>query len=569
MFTSLCGLDAVDRRAQWIVGTHPRDPVLAEILGLQTPGPSGVNVNRVSVIGYPPVWRGVNLISRDVGKLPLFVYKRLTGGGKERAPEHPAYKLLRYRPNDQMTAFVFWQTMLGHAILDGNGYAFISRDGGGKPIELWPLLPDRTRPERVDGVLWYITRVRDAAGRTEERKIPAEDVLHFKGLSYNGLIGLSLIEVAAETFGLGLAAAKFGSTFFANGAHAEYVLLHPGKLSPEAMDNLRDSIKKMHGGLDKSHKGMIFEEGMTFQQLTIPPEEAQFLETRKFSAVEIANLLGLPPHKVGDEGRTSFASLEEENQSYLDESLDPWLVNIESECREKLLTEEEKENDSHVVEFLRQALMRADLKSRYESYAIGILNRIINPNEAREKENMNPYEGGDEFLVPLNMGSPADGDDVQPEPDDDGDDDRAMRASNCFIAHGTAAHQAAQRALRIVGSKVRRKANAAEDFSAWPLHNECRELVASIMLEPLVPWLTYAAPDAEPEEFAERAADVLLEEVHHKFMGDFASCPGEKLASAVDTITREWSPGIPDLVMKTLTRDILIERDKANGKSKT
>lgn len=371
---------------------------------------AGVAVNYDTALGYSPWWRGVSLISRDVAKLPLAIYKR-NGDGKDRDTAHPAYRLLRYKPNAEMTAFVFRQTLQAHALNEGNGYAYIFRNGGGVPVELVPLKPDDVLPVRENGKLWYVLNVKG-----EQRKIDPSNILHIKGLGFDGLCGYSLWQKARHSLGLGIASEQFGSRYFSNGAEPRAVIEHPAKLSPQAATNLRSSWNAMHQGIENSHKIAILEEGMKINAFSNNARDAQLLETRQFQIREVANWLGVPPHKLGDTTRTAFASLEQENQSYLDDAVDPWLVNWEEECREKLLSEEEKSADSHVVEFVRNALVRADLTARANYYRTALGGRPwMTQNEVRGRENLNPMEGGDVILEPLNMGN-AGGADNEPDP---------------------------------------------------------------------------------------------------------------------------------------------------------
>jgi HK97 family phage portal protein len=379
------------------------------------PSDSGVRVNERTALTYDAVWRAINLISRDVGKLPTMVYKR-DGKGKSRDTDHPAFRLLRWKPNEYMGAFTFKQTLMAHVLLRGNGYAYIFRNADGTPQSLLPLMPDRTYPVRENSRLWYVTTVSLSSGQgqpiqTEQRKLVAEDVLHFRGLGHDGLSGYDVISYARDSIGLGLAARKFGALVFANGAEPALILEHPNRLSAQASKNLRESWGKMHRGIDKSHTVAILEEGMTAKPYSFSAKQAQLLEAREFSLLEVANWFHLPPHKVGHTARTSFSSLEQEQASYLSESLDPWLIGIEEEFIDKLLTEDQKQADTHTVEFLRQALLRSDLTARTSYYVSAIQNSWMSPDEVRALENMNPREDGkgNQYLTPMNM-APSGGD---------------------------------------------------------------------------------------------------------------------------------------------------------------
>ncbi len=359
---------------------------------------TGVRINEKTALGYAPVFRAVSLVSGDVAKLPLLVYER-EGQGKKRAVKHPAYKLLKSRPNEFMTFFDFKKFVQASASLKGNGYAAIERRGDGAPTALLPLDAANVTPVRRDGQLWYMVTVNG-----EIRKLRPENVLHIRGLG-DQLVGYPVLALARESLGLGIAARNYGARFFSNDAHPGFVLEHPGSLSDKALEHLRTEWNKIHEGFEKSHRLSILEEGMKVNTFSMDHDAAQFLQTREFEIREVANWFLIPPHKIGDTTKASYNSLEQENQSYLDNGLDPWLVNWEAECTQKLLTGPQKDRDTHVVEFVRAALVRADLQKRGLYYKTGINNSWLNADEIRAFENMNPLPdgAGQTFWMPLNM----------------------------------------------------------------------------------------------------------------------------------------------------------------------
>lgn len=361
---------------------------------------AGTRVNRETAITLSAMWRGVNLISRDTGKLPTVVEKR-AGAGWERAVTHPAYSLLRHKPNDAMTAMVFKQTLQGHALLDGNGYGYIWRLGSGAPSELTVLAPRQVTPVRANGQLWYVYQFLDGS----MRKLPAEDVIHIKGFSYDGLIGYNLVHKARESLGGAMARETYGNIFFRNSSRPSVVLQTPKSLSEKARKNLAESWERLYSGLENAHRTAILEEGLTAKELTINARDSQLAQMMKMDLIHVANFLCIPVHKVGGEGRTAYNSLEQENQAYLDEGLDPWLVSHEEEYRDKLLTEEEKATDSHRVRFERKELLRANLEARGNYYVRGRQWGWLTANDIHQEEGMNPVEGdaGDTYLLPLNM----------------------------------------------------------------------------------------------------------------------------------------------------------------------
>lgn len=362
---------------------------------------SGVNVNHQTALTYAAVWRAVNLIAGDVAKIPVFIYRNLQEGGKAKAVEHPAFFLLRRMANEEMTAYVFKKTLLGHALLHGNGYAYIFRANNGSPREMIPLQPNTTYPIRQNGQLMYVTQMLSG----ELRKLFRENVFHIKGLSFDGLIGYSVIEKARESLGLGMALQTYGSIFFRNNARPNIVLQHPAKLDEATKSRLRDSWERIHSGLENAHRTAILDSGLQVKELSINAKDSQFIESRQFEIREVANWFGIPPHKLGDTTRTSYKSLEQENQAYLDEALDHWLTNFEEEAWTKLLTEEEKRSEQYHVEFFRRALVRADLEQRGKYYSSALQNGWMNRDEIRDEENLNPLPDnqGKRFFIPLNM----------------------------------------------------------------------------------------------------------------------------------------------------------------------
>lgn len=368
--------------------------------------PSGIAINPRTSLTWSPVWRGVNLISTSVAKLPLYIYRR-DGNGKERDRDHPAFRLLRHKANAEQTALSWKQLMIVHALLHRGGYSYIDRDGNDAPRQLIPLDPTVTFPVRENGRLWYRTEIKlhgpDQPG--SPRKLHPIDVFHVMGLSLDGLTGLSLIDVAKQSLGLGIAQERYGAIFFKNNGTPPVVLKHPKTLPPDKRIQLREQWLTMQAGIERAHLPALLENGLELQELQVKAADAQLIESKKFSLVDVANWLGTPVHKLGGEGRTAYASLEQENEAFLSECLDSWLCKIEEEAFEKLLREREKLEETHLVEFLRQALVRANLAVRAAYYRTALGGRPwLTQNEVRGMENLNPVEGGDEILEPLNMG---------------------------------------------------------------------------------------------------------------------------------------------------------------------
>jgi HK97 family phage portal protein len=367
-----------------------RDPDAWDRLGLggdvET---AGSRITTAKILAHPPVWKALNLISRTVGKLPLCVFRDDGQGDRRRAKEHPAYRLLKRAPNAAMIPFRFKQTLTFHAAAWGNGYAAIFRKRG-LPVSLVPLDPELTVFERRSGAMWYHTTSAVAGGRW----IAAEDVLHITGFSHDGISGINVFETMRKSLALGIAAREFGTKFFANGSNSGGVLMLPKGLTPEARNQRERDWDEGRKGLNNAFRTAILEEGARYIPTTVTPEAGQFLETRKFESREAANMFCVPPHKVGDDARSSYNSLEQENQSFLDETIDPWLVTWEEECAAKLLSEAERENETHLVEFIRDALLRADRRTETDSLIQEVNNGLLLPDEARKIRNMPALPNG-------------------------------------------------------------------------------------------------------------------------------------------------------------------------------
>lgn len=389
---------------------------------------AGVSVTASSAMGYPPVWRAINLISGDVASLPLKVYRRMPDGGKESASSLPAYNLMRRKASQDVKAFDMIRTITSHALLRGNGYAAIIRNGRRDPVELVLLDPAETYPAKVDGELWYVTRVDN-----DEIKMRSRDVLHIRGLSPDNYVGYDVVTVMAEALGVGMAAQRFGARFFGHGANMSGLLMVPGFFPEEKIRNTMAAWRDMQSGLDNSHKVALLQEGVKFQQLQMSPEQSQFLQTREYEVRQtVASILGCPPHKLGDPTRTSNNSLESENVSYLNDCLKPWLREWEAECDDKLLSETQYANDTHFFAFNRNALLQMEAKDRAEVYSRHLEHGTLTINDVLRAEDL-PTVGdlGDRRYRPANLVEIGEESDAelakqqmqQAQPDDDEDND--------------------------------------------------------------------------------------------------------------------------------------------------
>ena len=323
--------------------------------------------------------------------LPLVLMHQDQRGRRE-AKGLPLHHLLRYEPNSQMTASAFKETLQGHLCLWGNAYARIQFNRGGEVKALLPLLPDRTWPERQAGKLVYMTEGHE--------RYAAEEILHVPGLGFNGVVGYSPVAYTREAIAMGLAAQMFGATFFGNGAHLGGVLTHPGHLTPEALRNLRESFEAKFRGPANSSRPAILEEGMKWEPIGIPPDDAQFLETRKFQVLEIARIFRVPPHMLADLERATFSNIEQQGMDFVTYSLQPWLEKWEQEVKRKLLA-----GTDLVARFDLRMILRGDTAQRFQAYATGRQWGWLSANDIRENEDENLLapDVGDVYLNPMNM----------------------------------------------------------------------------------------------------------------------------------------------------------------------
>ena len=364
---------------------------------------SGKPVNERTAMQTTAVYACVRILAEAVASLPLHVYEYQDDGGKKLVHDHPLYYLLHDEPNPEMTSFVFRETLMSHLLIWGNAYAQIIRDGAGRVIGLYPLLPDKMDVQRDErGNIYYIySRNSDENPMFKEYgdiRLKAEDVLHIPGLGFDGLIGYSPIAMAKNAVGMTLACEEYGASFFANGANPGGVLEHPGVLKDPS--KVRESWNSVYRGVNNAHKIAVLEEGMKYQQIGIPPEEAQFLETRKFQINEIARLYRIPPHMVGDLDKSSFSNIEQQSLEFVKYTLDPWVIRWEQSLQRSLLLPGEK--GKYFIKLNVDGLLRGDYQSRMNGYAVGRQNGWFSANDIREMENMNPIpdeQGGNLYLI--------------------------------------------------------------------------------------------------------------------------------------------------------------------------
>ncbi|MDD3338057.1 MAG: phage portal protein [Lachnospiraceae bacterium] len=376
---------------------------LAFLFGKTT---SGKPVNERTAMQTTAVYSCVRILAEAVASLPLHIY-RYTDAGKERVADHPLYKILHDEPNPDMTSFVFRETLMSHLLVFGNAYSQIIRDGAGRVLGLYPLLPNKVEVDRTESgeLVYYYSRNSEENPNFREYgriALRAEDVLHIPGLGFDGLVGCSPIAMAKNAVGMTLACEEYGASFFANGANPGGVLEHPGVLKDPG--KVRESWNSVYRGTNNAHKVAVLEEGMKYQQIGIPPEEAQFLETRKFQINEIARMYRIPPHMVGDLEKSSFSNIEQQSLEFVKYTLDPWVIRWEQSLQKALLLPEEKKE--YFIKLNVDGLLRGDYQSRMNGYATARQNGWMSANDIRELEDLNPIpeeEGGDLYLINGNM----------------------------------------------------------------------------------------------------------------------------------------------------------------------
>ena len=371
---------------------------------------SGNRVTEQSAMQMTAVYACVRILSEAIAGLPVHLYHYTETGSKEKAVGHPLYFLLHDEPNPEMTSFVFRETMMTHLLLYGNAYSQIIRNGKGEVIGLYPLMPNRMTVDRDDkGQIYYQYQVSDSDAPTMKEgtvNLKKEDVLHIPGLGFDGLVGYSPIAMAKNAIGLSIATEEYGAKFFANGATPGGILEYPGTVKDP--DRVRESWNKGFSGRN-SHKVAILEEGMKYTPISISPNEAQFLETRKFQIDEIARIFRVPPHMVGDLEKSSFSNIEQQSLEFVKYTLEPWLMRWEQSINRALLSPNEK--STYFVKFNVDGLLRGDYQSRMNGYATARQNGWMSANDIRELENLDliPEEdGGDLYLINGNMTKLAD-----------------------------------------------------------------------------------------------------------------------------------------------------------------
>lgn len=397
--TSLVARMRQSLRSYWSGPLTSNSPEVAR-LWASHPVASGVTVNESTALRYSAFFGAVNLISSQLATPPLFLLKRDEDNGKSRFPvSNPLYRLIHDRPNPEMSSFEWRKVMQAHALTWMGGFSEIERNQEGRPINLWPLVPGRVRPFRQtpDSDLQYL--VSNAGGGNVV--LDRMDVIHIKGLSLDGVNGLSMTDQMSDSLGLGIAAERFGSGFYGNGASFGGVISYPDNPGDLVKKNNRETLAARHQGVQNAHRLLALYGGAKYEQIGIAPNLAQFLETRQFQVTEVARWFNIPPHKLGDLSRSTNNNIEQQDIDFYKTTMLPWFTGWEQELWYKLVPR--LEQNLQIIEFFVDGLLRGDVAARGEFYVKQSLAGAITPNEIRSAENRNKIPGGDISLVPLNM----------------------------------------------------------------------------------------------------------------------------------------------------------------------
>lgn len=342
---------------------------------------SGIHINETVALGIPAVYACVRVLTEAIASLPLIIYERFDNGDKDRAKGFSLYRLLHDEPNPLMTSFELRELLVGHLCLRGNAYCYIERDGG-EVVALWPLHPDKVTVEVSGRELIYKYQ-----SDGTEKPYSMADILHIRGLSADGVIGYSPLTLLRDTFGYSKAVQEYSSSYFRNDASPGGILTTAQTLSTENQANLAAAWASRHEGKGKHHRVAILGNDLKWQSLSVSPQDSQLIESQKFSVIEIARVFRIPLNLLMDYDRSTYSNVSEQNRSFLTHTLAPWLCRIEESLTKSLLTESEKNH--YEIEHLTQSFLRADTKTRYESYKVAIESGFLTIDEVRQLENMN------------------------------------------------------------------------------------------------------------------------------------------------------------------------------------
>jgi len=541
----------LDRRAINNPNVSMNSQEFWDALGGGTTTAAGVNVTRDKAFGVSAWWRGIILRANAVAKIASPRVLRRQGAGFVVDATHPAHAALRrFR---YATPFLFFQTLLGHRLTTGNGYAYIQRDTAGAPVELLLMDPSRVTPFRENGRLMYLYESDKGAVRLRD-----DEVYHSRGYGWDGLVGYSVVEKARESLGAAVAMREHGAKFFSNGARLGVLLEHPGKMTQEAQDRFLRAWRSAREGTTNAWKTIVLEEGMKASApLQMSADDAQLIESRQFEVREIANFLGVPPHKLGDVATKTYASVEQEEQAFVNDTVDPDLVEMEQGLEAQLLTEEQKRSGDWIIRFDRSGLVRADTDARnaaHQTSLAGMPYRTI--NEVRADEGLNPLPGFDELHIPINLqqpdapdpahaGAAAEPPDEPAEPSDPSPDvapAAEVDAAGARAAATVAFADARSRALRRLTAHARKAAKHPETFGDWLEGFRAEhEPVVREVLAPLVTLRASLRVDGARDLAAE--VDALFDAVRVRADTVYSSAKPDGFAAAMDAAMAAMEDG--------------------------
>ena len=419
---------------------------------------TGQPMNPKRALSYSAVFQAISVLAGDIGQLPIDLFERTDERNKDKDTDHPSFRVVRTRANDYMSAGTFRETMMLYTLIYGNGVAEIEWSAGRRVKALWPLLPEVTHREIDDsGNLWYVTRVPNGNGGTEEKFLRPENVVHISNFGVDGTWGFSTITLARDSWGLGLAAENYASTQFRNNGTPSGVLETDRVMDDGEYGRLRRSWAEAHEGVDNAARVAILEQGTQFKTLAFSQKDSQWLESREFQREEVASWFNLPPHKLGVLKDANYSNMSEANRHYLSSGLMRWEVKWQDEYNEKLLSKTEKEEYSHFFEFNNSAHLRGDIKSQSEAYSSGLGGAAyLTQNEVRGFLNLNAVEDGDEIPQMLNIA----GNDETVEGDED---TSGATASNSLVRHAASVREL----LSCEANRVSYAARTARNYVEW------------------------------------------------------------------------------------------------------
>lgn len=492
---------------------------------------SGAYVNARTSLSTSPVWQAVDHITGDVSRTPFITYREDEDGRRrERAKKHPVYNLLR-RSVGKMTTDLWLARIVGHALLYGNGYSRVLWRGARVVgLEWHPRDSVSCEYDRGDKY-YYVQYDHDIHGRGTLEVVPASDMLHIVGLTLDEFGGLSLIDFARNTVGRHLSGERWADDFFGNYGMPAGWFMSPVEISDTAKENFLRRVQNRHGGHGNRWKTGILEDGMTWQSAGVNPKDALLIEAMGWGVKDVARFFNLPPHKLGDDSRTSYNSLEQENEAYRSSSLGKWFSRLEFACNSTLFLPSEQE-EGYYCEFLQDSIGKADTKTRYESYAIAIASRIMNPNEVRARENLNPYEGGDEFLTPLNMAAPDAEPEDEPPSDPEGEpEDETPDAARAAAIRYDLVRRAIEDGGRLLANAANRAARKPGNFLAAINGLDARFRAG--VEDKIGPAILAATIDRPEPDAVRRAADQIFAAAVRTFV-EASECQPESLPERVE-----------------------------------